>query len=159
MKRQLASAVGLFGLITFAGIAQADDLEFTAELSGDEEVPPVATDARGEAEFEVDDDEIEFELEIKNGDRILGEAGAHIHCAPAGENGPVVAFLAGVVLGGLDGKVVVEGTLTGANIVNDACGATIPDLVEAMMDGDIYVNVHSIPNPAGEVRGQIELDD
>ncbi len=100
-------------------------------------------------------DTIEFKLDIRNADGILGAAGAHIHCAPGGANGPVVAFLAGVVPGGFDGKVKLDATLTAANIVNPACGADIALLAESMRAGDTYVNVHSIDFPGGEVRGQI----
>jgi hypothetical protein len=58
--------------------------EFKAVLKGANEVPPVATDASGKAEFEVNRDQtkIKFELKIRNATNILGAAGAHIHCAP-----------------------------------------------------------------------------
>ncbi len=137
-----------------------NDLEFKAKLTGDEEVPPVMTDTTGKAEFEVNKKQtaIEFELEVKNAVDILAAAGAHIHCAPFGENGPVVVFLAGKLPGGFNGKVEIEATITEANIVNPACGATISELIESMKDGLTYVNVHSAANPAGEVRGQIEED-
>lgn len=94
-------------------------------------------------------------MKITNGNDILGVAGAHIHCAPAGANGPVVAFLAAPVPGGFDGKVDVGATLTNANIINPACGATVAELLDAMAAGDTYVNVHSPAFPGGEVRGQI----
>jgi len=137
-----------------------DDREFKAVLKGANEVPPVTTDASGKAEFEVNRDQtkIKFELTIRNATNILGAAGAHIHCAPAGQNGDVVAFLAGPVGGGFDGKVELEATLTAANITNPACGATIADLVQSMRDGNTYVNAHSPAFPGGEIRGQIEGD-
>ena len=162
MKRHLAATIGLLGALAVSGGAYADSLEFEAELSGDEEVPPVVTDAEGDAKFEVNSDltEIEFEFEVKDGVGILGAAGAHIHCAPLGEEGPVVVFLAGdAPPAGFQDKVEMKGTFTAEQITNDACGGTIEALVEAMRLGDTYVNVHSIANPGGEVRGQIELDD
>jgi len=63
------------------------------------------------------------------------------HCAPAGANGPVVAFLAAPVPGGFHGNVDV--------------GAAVAELVDAMAAGDTYVDVHSPAFPGGEVRGQI----
>jgi len=135
--------------------------EFKAELSGDNEVPPVMTDGSGEAKFEVDltFTSIEFELEVDNGTGIFGAAGAHIHCAPAGQNGPVVVFLAGAVAGGgFNGDVEIKATFTASNIINTACGATIADLVQAFRDGRVYANVHTPANPSGEIRGQLEED-
>lgn len=169
-RRLVLKAAGVAGALSLVGASGAaagdgdpqtfEDAEFKAELSGDEEVPPVETDASGEAKFVVNADEtaISFELEIEDATDILGAAGAHIHCAPAGENGPVVVFLAGAVPGGFDGDVKLKATLTAANIVNDACGSTITELVQSMRDGNTYVNVHSPAHPGGEIRGQIHAD-
>lgn len=128
-----------------------------ADLSGNEEVPPVETDTSGTAKFRVNpnSDEINFQLKVKNGVDLLAVAGAHIHCAPAGMNGPVVAFLAQPTPGGVDGKLKVSGSIGDDDIINDACGATVDELVDSMEAGQAYVNVHSSANPAGEVRGQI----
>lgn len=152
---QTLAVVALSGVLMGAGGGSGRN--FQADLSGSQEVPPVVTDTSGKANFHADrgETEIRFRLSIKNGDGVLGVAGAHIHCAPSGANGAVVAFLAGAVPGGIDGKVDVRATLTEANIVNDACGATIPELLDAMQAGGTYVNVHSLANPGGVVRGQI----
>jgi hypothetical protein len=48
-----------------------------------------------------------------------------------------------------------RGPLTNTNITNALCGATIADLVQSMQDGTTYVNVHTVVNPGGEIRGQI----
>lgn len=155
----VVTVVTVVGTVAIAGAAYGGspfrDATFVAELSGEEEVPPVATDASGEAKFEVDGDVLLFELEIQDAVDLLGAAGAHIHCAPAGENGPVVAFLAGVVPGGFDGTIGVKASLTDDNIVNSACGGTIGELVASMSAGGTYVNVHSPEHPGGEIRGQI----
>jgi|SRR3972149_11049078 len=138
-----------------------DDREFKAVLTGANEVPPVQTDATGKAEFEVNRDQtkIKFELKIRNATDILSAAGAHIHCGEEDVNGPVVAFLAGSVNGGFDGKVEIEATLTDANVIaGSACGTTVAGLVEAMRAGNTYVNAHSPAHPTGEIRGQIEGD-
>jgi hypothetical protein len=158
MKKHYNAILVLVFLIAFATISFADaDRNFKADLTGADEVLSVDTDTTGKAKFKVNKDftEIKFKLEIKNAIEILGAAGAHIHCAPAGENGPIVTFLAGVVGGGFDGKVKIEATLTDANIVDVECGDSIAGLVDSMEAGMTYVNVHSIDNPGGEVRGQI----
>jgi hypothetical protein len=163
MKRTTSGLIALSLAVSLSGIATADDdLECTAELRGPAEAPdPVETRTRGDAEFEVDDDyeEIEYKLKIRRGQNVLGAAGAHVHCGRVGENGPVVAFLAGVHPGGLKGRFQVRGTITEQNILDPACGSTLEALVDAMAAGDTYVNVHSLDWPSGEVRGQIELDD
>lgn len=168
MRRLTAVLLAVLTVLAVAGVAYGDDergrggdrddAEFTADLRGRNEVPPVETRTRGEASFEFDRRGLEFELEIRRADGVFGAAGAHIHCAPEGQNGPVVVFLAGQVPGGLNGDVEVEGTLTDANIVNPACGATLGELAQAMRDGRTYVNVHSTAHPSGVVRGQIEAD-
>lgn len=137
--------------------AQEGVLVLRADLSGAEEVPPHPSDASGTAKFKVNQARtaIEFTLDLKNGTDILGVAGAHLHCAPAGLNGPVVVFLAGSLPGGFDGDVQIRGTLNQGNIVGPACGATLAELVDSMRAGNVYVNVHSVANPGGEIRGQV----
>lgn len=133
-------------------------LNFRVPLSGDEEVPPVETQTTGTALLHVNRQrtEIRYQLDIRQADAILAVAGAHLHCAPAGQNGPVFAFLAGVISGGLDGRVRIEATLTDNNITDDLCGTTIEEVVQSMLDGSVYVNVHSAAHPGGEIRGQVD---
>jgi hypothetical protein len=136
---------------------------FKAELSGDQEVSPpapaggVVTDSEGEAKLRFNSalTQLRFEVEVEDGVRVTQ---AHIHCAPAGSNGPVVVFLAGFHDKGwdVDGDWVGDATATDANVVNPACGATLAELAASMADGNAYVNVHTVANPAGEVRGQVE---
>ena len=167
MKRYqpVATTLSILLACTLGGAALADDddeLELSAKLRGSNEVPvPVETDTRGRAVFEVDEygDSIDYRLTIRRATNILGAAGAHIHCGGPDVNGPVAVFLAGVHPGGLQGTVRVRGTLTDQNILDPSCGATIAELIDSMVAGDTYVNVHSLDNPGGEVRGQIGLDD
>ena len=161
-----STAVVALGAFALSSSVLADDegLGFTARLTGDQEVPPVETRTRGRAHFTVNHalTKIKFKVKVRVRDDdvgLLGVAGAHIHCGLAGANGPVVAFLAGDMPGGLIGKVEFGGTLMDGNIINPVCGETIADLADAMRDGDTYVNVHSLANAAGEVRGQIAEGD
>jgi len=151
--------VGTAGVVM--KIVEAEDArEFEADLAGANEVPPVTSDASGEASFRVSKDRstIQYELEVED---ITGVLQAHIHIAPAGENGPVAAFLFGLVPGGLDvdgEETIARGTITASDLLGPLAGMTIDDLVAEMQRGNAYVNVHTVANPGGEIRGQIEVD-
>lgn len=148
--------------------ANASGGNFGTPLSGDEEVPPRDTLARGNAIFHLNaaGDELSYKLIVANIENVVA---SHIHIGAAGSNGPVVAFLYGNVPPGggrLDG-VIAEGTITAANLVGPLAGQPLSALIEALSSGNAYVNVHTNdgvdpPNtgpgdfPGGEVRGQVE---
>lgn len=128
-------------------------LKFAADpLEGAQEVPPVETEASGRASIKLKEDgTLIYELTVAN---ILGVTQAHIHVGAAGENGPAVAFLFGLVEEGVDvegEETIAEGTLTD----DDISDGTVADLVARMEAGMAYVNVHTLANPPGEIRGQI----
>lgn len=154
-----ATPLTLAALLATAPAAWAD-ASFKARLSGDEEVPPVATDASGKfrIQFNKAHTEAEMTLAVNDGERITQ---AHLHCAEAGVNGPVVVFIAGLNAAGhdVDGKWISNATATNASIVNTACGTTLSLLADAMRDGRVYVNVHSVAVPTGVIRGQVEPTD
>ena len=156
-KRLLLSAAAI-SLLPITAMAAGN--AFKADLSGAQEVPPVMTETSGTAKFRVnaDNSEIVVDLTVSDGDDLLGVAGAHIHCALAGQNGPVAVFLAGSQPTGLDGDLRLRITISNENILNPVCGATIGELVQSFRAGLAYVNVHSVANPGGVVRGQIYED-
>ena len=166
MVRKLV-ALAAVGLLCLAGLAQAKNDDdngkhkgkqhrevFTADLDGDQEVPPHETDTTGSFRLIYNGETAEYTLAVRSGTRLTQ---SHIHCAPAGQNGPVVLFLAGNHSNGwdVDGRWVSNATLTDANVTNPACGATLAEIIEQMRQGNTYVNVHSVANPPGEVRGQV----
>jgi hypothetical protein len=136
-------------------------------LSGDEEVPARPTRARGTAIFHMSKDgqSLHYKLIVANIENVVQ---SHIHVGAAGTNGPIAVFLYGLVASGggrVDG-VLAEGTITEDDFIGPLAGADMEDLVEAMLAGLTYVNVHTNdgvgdPNsgpgdfPGGEVRGQI----
>jgi len=52
--------------------------------------------------------------------------------------------------------MLASGTITAANIVGPMLGSSMADLIDAITAGNTYVNVHTVVNPGGEIRGQIE---
>lgn len=161
MGKLLGSVLVLgFGLV-LAGAADAAPLTFRATLTGDQEVPTVDTSTRGTATFRADPGltELRFDVRVTNGNEITQ---AHLHCASAGVNGPVVAFLFGPEDPGIDvsGRLAA-GAIENADIIatdGEPCGAAlnnIASLYDAILEGRVYVNVHSAANPGGEVRSQL----
>jgi len=135
--------------------ASADNSEFEADLDPGQEVqtPAVVSDGEGEAEFIVKRNKIRFEVEWE--DLTSGVVAGHIHCAAAGANG-----LVGVTLihepQGTDDKI--KGSFTAPDPGNLCGWTTLNDVLTAMVTGNAYVNIHTTNFPAGEIRGQIEID-
>ena len=127
---------------------------FHAILEGDEEVPPVDSDAKGAAIFRTNNDETElnYRLIVAN---IEDVTAAHIHLAPRGENGDIVAFLFEEPTEGRTNGVLAEDTITSADLVGPLEGSTLSELIDEMEAGNTYVNVHTVQHPSGEIRGQI----
>jgi hypothetical protein len=153
----LLVAVLVVALGASAAVGAAFDTDFASDMSGGQEVPPVATEATGAAQFDVIDlgegrREIKFRLGVFDIDNVTA---SHIHLGCPGENGPVVAFLfEGGPTGEVNGRLN-QGTIRRHNLVGPLQGRSIGRLVQEMESGCTYVNVHTTEWPGGEIRGQI----
>lgn len=128
-------AATAFALASFSMSAAADDVKL--KLSGDAEVPPVATKASGGGTITVKPD-----MTVSGNVTTTGVAAtmAHIHIGKAGSNGPVVITL----------------TKTGDHAWMVPDGTKLSDAhYQAYKAGELYVNVHSAENKGGEIRGQL----
>ena len=173
--KRLALACSL--ALPFATSAAGEDnytFDLQARLSGEQEVTPpaapsvpslgVITDARARVQIEVEKDlsSFRFRLIVRNGNDVTQ---AHLHCGRPGQNGPVVVFLSALNAEGQDvNGVLAHGTRRNEHIEPGAAACeeligrpinNIASLAAAAFDGLIYANVHTIQNPAGEVRGQL----
>lgn len=150
---------GLAALALPAASAVAQPQNFSAHLSGAEEVPPADTTAQGQATFQLDatGTSLHYRLNVANIENVLM---AHIHVAPPGENGAVVAWLypsappPELIEGRFQG-VLAAGVVRASDLVGPLEGQTLADLIEKLNAGETYVNVHTLQFPGGEVRGQI----
>ncbi|MHB1133108.1 MAG: CHRD domain-containing protein [Chloroflexota bacterium] len=166
-RRWLALLLLVMTLITASTAAAAPSDTFVAHLAGRDEVPPTNTLAQGQAIFHLNDDEtaLGYKLIVANIENVVA---SHIHCAPAGVNGPVGVFLYGAVPpgGGRVNGVIAEGTITDPIPTNGCNWTTLAQVVDAIESGNAYVNVHTNDGvaptntgpgdfPGGEIRGQI----
>jgi hypothetical protein len=138
--------------------ANSDVMTMTTPLSGAGEVPAVDTQAQGVAIIKLNQNgDLTYKLNVANIENVLQ---SHIHVAPADANGPVVAFLypdgpPPVLIPGRFGGTLASGTITDADLVGPLAGGTVEDLLDEIRAGTAYVNVHTVQNPGGEIRGQI----
>lgn len=118
--------------------SQTPAIPFAADLSGDQEVPPVTTSAIGLGTFTLNPDDT-LSYNVAAGD-ITDPTDAHIHLGAAGTNGAILF------------------PLTPGLVANQWVGTTPPlsdSEKDTLWEQGMYVNVHTSANPGGEVRGQI----
>lgn len=129
-------------------------MNITAYLNGREEVPPVWTRALGSTTIiQTSSEELCFRLLV---DRICNMTLAHIHLGKSGENGPAVACLFGPSrFGASSRRIVVNGKLTGAELIGPLQGLSISVLIQEISNCNTYVNVYTVQYPDGEIRGSI----
>lgn len=145
MRRMLTLMIVMtMALFVMAPVASAKTTTYSAELSGDNEVPPSGSDAWGKAKLRVKGDTVHFKVVVHKLES--GLAAAHIHEAPPGVNGPVRVDL-------LANATKVK---TNKNVAHFSGSFTAPpDFLDELNAGGLYVNVHTTGVPSGEVRGQL----
>ena len=133
-----AIAIAFVGALALATPSMATMMNFKASLSGKSEVPTNATAGTGSviASYDPDSKKLTWKGSYSG---LTGPAtAAHFHGpAPEGKN-------AGVMVPISPNGPSFEGSAT----LNDA-------QAKALMDGDMYVNIHTATNKGGEIRGQL----
>tara|TARA_Y100001956_G_scaffold19822_1_gene19487 strand:- start:252 stop:2720 length:2469 start_codon:yes stop_codon:yes gene_type:complete len=117
------------------------DITYNVNLSGSQEVPAVNTMSMATAVVEIDEDLPAFSVSV-DVSGLTDVTGVHVHDGGIGMNGPVAFPLTDAG----DGTYVLAET----NIS--------PSNLDALTNGEWYLNVHTTANPNGEVRGQIVPD-
>ena len=136
--RSTVAAIVFVGAVALATPSMAAMVNFKASLSGKSEVPPNTTAGTGSVTASYDTDSKKLTWKGSYSGLTGPASAAHFHGpAPAGKN-------AGVMVPISPNGPSFEGSAT----LNDA-------QAKALMDGDMYVNVHTAANKAGEIRGQL----
>lgn len=132
------AALACATVLAYASPSMAAMLNFKASLSGKSEVPPNAVAATGSVAATYDSDSKKLTWKGSYSGLSGPATAAHFHGpAPAGKN-------AGVLVPISPNGPSFEGS------------ATLTDAqAKALMDGDMYVNIHTAANKAGEIRGQL----
>lgn len=157
----LATLATLMGILAIPANASAHlpTSVFTSGLSGSNEVPAINSPGSGFVSVTISENgnSLDYRLYVND---LSDVTMAHIHVGTTDENGPVAAFLFGPEDPGVaaDG-LIAEGTITEGDLVPTAgvFDGTMSQLISLMQSGETYVNVHTETNPAGEIRGQLDL--
>ena len=131
---------------------------FTAVLSGTNERPnPVTTTAAGTATFTVNGAVVDFTINVSN---LVGGRLAHIH-GPAAADGSntasvVVTLLTPIAAPGTNiaAGVLSSGSFPSATYALSA-NIVMDSVLAWMRTGRAYVNVHTVANGGGEIRGTV----
>ena len=85
----------------------------------------------------------------------VGTTASHFHVGAPGVDGPVVVNF--TVPAGISNDFAISGTASAADLTARAAQGinSWEDFVQALLLGNIYMNVHSTANPGGEIRGQV----
>lgn len=153
----LAMTLGIAGITVIStNLAPSTvfaNVYFVTNMTGQEEVPPVDTQAVGEAILTQDlplNQTVHYFVNVTG---IEGVSQGHIHSGAEGENGPIVVTLFN--FDSPQNEVLQYSNFTASNLEGPMEGKTMQDLIAAMKNGSTYINVHTEQNPNGEIRGQL----
>jgi hypothetical protein len=157
MRRVLTTMAAVVLMLTMAGAAQAQTVNFTAELSGTNETPApgVTTGAFGSATvtWDMATQTLTWIIDVWN--MPSGTSNAHFHVGGPGVAGPTVVNIA--FPANISNDYRLAGSATAANLTarGEQGIRSWDDFGQSLLGGQIYINVHSAANPGGEVRGQV----
>jgi hypothetical protein len=141
--RKPATITAAFGLAFSAALfvaspSLAKTMKFTADMNASQEVPPNDSAGKGTADITYDTQSRKMSWTIKYSGLSGPAKAGHFH-GPAGpgENGGVEVPLKKL-------KSPIKGSAILA-----------PDQAKALLDGKLYVNLHTAAHGDGEIRGQV----
>ena len=132
---EMVSAGGAIFSDSGIGIYDAGSVALTARLTGMQETPPVATTAMGTGSFVLTLSGLQYDITVQGLSSDI--TAAHFHLGDSGIGGPAIFSI----------------TFVGNHATGTWTGITA-DQREAILNGVVYVNVHTTLHPDGEIRGQ-----
>ncbi|MEM1190572.1 MAG: spondin domain-containing protein [Pseudomonadota bacterium] len=139
--------------VSFRFLDLAGRLNFDSVLSTDQEVTAMAVESEGTGDAQGIARGGEMLRVVVRTQNLTGPVTmAHLHLGQAGVNGPVVVDL-GPGIQRSNNRVNLQ--ITEADLVGVLAGRDLETLLGEMAAGNVYVNIHTEANPAGEIRGQL----
>jgi hypothetical protein len=130
---------------------------FSAELTGDQSLPPVATEARATLTlgYDADAETLTYVLDVVSA--LTNPSSATIYEGSAGTSGAaIVTLFPGPTATGSFTGVLAEGFIEEADLIGSLQGQTLADLVALLESGGTYVSIGNESHPIDAIRGQIE---
>jgi len=146
--------------VGFISTVSAEEYQFGSKLCCNRIGPkPANTEAKGEISLQLNENKQELIYEVKV-EGVKDVYMAHIHIGSSDKQGPIAVWLyplndhdsAQRCIEGEFAGTLAEGTIKTEDIKE---GITFNNLIEAMRNGNAYVNVHTKKFIPGEIRGQI----
>lgn len=168
MKKTLNLVTLVFAFLMLCGVAKADQLVFTATLTGAQEVPPTGSPGIGSALVTIDTVTNLMTVNVSFAGLLSPTTIAHIHCCagPGGTAIPAttVPSFPGFPVGVTTGTYLQTFDLTLASTYNPAfiaaSGGTVAAaeaaFITGLLNGQAYFNIHTQLFPNGEIRGQLQ---
>jgi hypothetical protein len=168
MKKTVNLVALIFAFFMLAGVAKADQIVFTATLTGAQEVPPTGSPGIGSALVTIDTVTNAMTVNVSFAGLLSPTTIAHIHCC-AGPGGiaipaTTVPSFPGFPVGVTTGTYLQTFDLTLASSYNPAfiaaSGGTVAGaqaaFIAGLLNGQAYFNIHTQQFPGGEIRGQLQ---
>ena len=174
LMRSLLYVLIITSVVLSVHLLSSNQMTYAAEnldrywsvLTGDQQTPPVTTDARGYIGLKFQDDRTRL-VYIVNAEHIGKVTAVNLYQIAKEQNASIVLDLLHSprsLMKGVD-KVVdktTEGKTKGTISIGGATkedlqgklkGKPLSDLHEAMVNGSVYVSIHTKDFPNGEIRG------
>jgi hypothetical protein len=143
-------------------------ISFHTDLIGANEVPPSGSPGTGSVAVTIDDSANTIHFDANFSGLLAPTIAAHIHCCtPPGANQPVAVgpgTLEDFPLGVTSGSYVhtldlLDATTYTADFINNFGGGTVGGardaIIQHLIAGETYFNIHSELFRGGEIRGQL----
>jgi (2Fe-2S) ferredoxin len=173
-----AAAAGVFTAATAVAMPPPAHNFVGAPMSGANEVPVVETCGEGATLVKLKDGVLSYKVNVEDLDDIVA---AHLHYGRPGENGPVLVTLFEAPppepeplhdddgsgdddYGDDDKDTLAFGSISDDDVENPGdiffddgtpFEGGADGLLRLLREGSIYVNVHTVNNPMGEIRAQL----